>query len=442
MAKGEFQRNPIFAFCSQRLTVSKKSKLARCLLPFLVGAYTKGHAITVTDTLPQGVRAGVFVFVGTGAIDSTLNSDGKLELLSQPLNRTLTLEDLAGFDPRLRLLKSTLDSVGPFGLSEGLLSADLKLDLSIQENRQVGALAWGVNDNWMLGLMVPGVSRSINAKFSALVQKDSSQVRAALGNAPPTLTQALNTFDETQLNEETFLKAIFDDRGYQRPKSSSRFELGDIEVESRYRYFRSPHVDLQLRTIAKLPTGRSQPDITNLFDKPVGTGAYGLKVGSFHDFRVIPKRLSINTALWGGLYTGTSEVRAVKLSPDELIPDLNNTYQVERVSKQLGPEIRWDSGVLSEFYNGAIAFSVNYVFEGKGSDRYRGSRNLDYQGLGENSWSRIHGIETQLELSSIPLFLEKKAPLPGKLTLTFFGPTGGRNYPLAPYGRVDVLLLF
>ncbi len=398
-------------------------------------------SITVTETLPKGVRGAALVYVESARVDSTFNPTGKVELLSQPLNRTLSFDQLAQYSPQLATLKKMLESFGPFGLSEGVISAELKLDLKIQESRRVGALVWALSDDIMLGVMIPVVSRNTESVFSSNVNRDSSRIRQALGILPKSLAGELDKLDQEPL-EPVFLKAIFDDNGYQRPKSFDRVGLGDVEIESRVRYFRSENLNLQFRLGAELPTANHQPDIRNLFDRGLGSGAYGFKAGTYHDVRIVPGVFSFNSAFLGTLYTSNFETRGIKRTSDQFLPNLTDPYQIERVKKQTSPKIRADAGFMVEFWRGAWALSSTYVFEGRGNDRYKGARDLDYGSLSVNSWSRLHGIESSLELSSVPSFVEKKAPLPGKLTLTWFQPIGGKNVALAPYGRLDVLLLF
>ncbi|MEO5668107.1 MAG: hypothetical protein ABIR96_08610, partial [Bdellovibrionota bacterium] len=57
------------------------------------------HAIVTTDVLPKGVRAGAFVWGRSGSVTNSFDSSGNLQSLARPLNRSVTLEDIAKSEP-------------------------------------------------------------------------------------------------------------------------------------------------------------------------------------------------------------------------------------------------------------------------------------------------------------------------------------------------------
>ncbi len=399
-------------------------------------------SITVTETLPYNVRASGLVYINSQTVTDTFNEKGRLEPLAGPLNQRLTMKDLVSRDPRLQTLQNALNGFGPYALGDDLISVDLKGDVKVSEQRQIIALLYGITDKFTLGFYLPVVQRTTEATFSANVFKNTDNVRKALGQIPKALMDALDEVDRANLGTDFFLNEIFYKNGYKAPGVSNRSGIGDLELESRYRFFRSRYFDSAFRFTGKFPTGDAKTDIANIFDKPLGQGALSFKAGAYADTRIIPGLLSFNNALSVTVYEPSETLRAIRRDANSQLPNLNDPYQIERVKKNTGADLKFESGLMVDFWKGALNISTTYVYESHGQDRYAGARDLLYSTLSENTSSRLHSLETSLEFSSIPLYLDKKAPLPGKIVLTWNQPLGGQNIPLAAYGRVDLVLLF
>ncbi len=399
-------------------------------------------SIPVTDTLPQNVRAFGLVLLGSDTVRDLYNENSQLEPLAQPLNRKLSMSDLATRDQRLALLKNALNSYGPFGLGDDLIEVDLSGDVSVTEKRQILAFLWGISDELTVGAFLPYISRTTLSSLSASSTKKTQQLRQILGQTPEALEMALREIDSTNLDTNFFIDQLFVKNGLKVPGLNEKSGLGDLELESRYRFYRGQTVQSALRFTTRVPTGQSEYDVTNVFDRPLGQGHPSFKLGSFTDIKLVPRFLSWNSGLAYTTHLSQKELRAVKKSPEQDLPNVTDPDQIENVSKYTGGDFRFESGLMMDFMGGLLNISSTYVVETHSKDRYLGNRGLDYSSLADKSNTRVEAFETSLEVSSIQAFLDKKFLFPGKVVLTWFQPFRGLNAPVAAYGRVDLVVLF
>ena len=163
---------------------------------------------------------------------------------------------------------------------------------------------------------------------------------------------------------------------------------------------------------------------------------------SIHEVKVWPGIFSISTSAYVKGFAEARLKRAVAKSTDQLLPDLNDSEQIEFVHRKRGYDFGADIGAVADLYGGVGTFSTSFVFSQHLKDNYWGDRSLDYARLMNNTGSQSQGLEFTFGLSSIPLFLKSIWPVPGKWSITWFQPIAGRKSMYTPYGRMDFVLLF
>jgi hypothetical protein len=410
-----------------------------CLL--ILALSGQARAIVTSDVLPKGVRAGAFVWGRAASVTSSFDETGSLQSLARPLNRSVTIDDIAASEPDVKVLEGVLNNLGPEGLGEKLFLTNLYSDVHVSEQRFVTGLLWGLSDRFSAGVIVPIVSRRTNVSFDVDIVNNAKALQQKLGHIPQ-IRDGLQQFIDANIDENLFVSEIFTDRGYIAPTQHEFSALGDIELESRYRYYKGERLNMALRGTVKLPTANHTPDIRNLFDREVGDGVASLKVGAVQSLTLIPYKLSLHTAAFGTYRMEGRKTVALPRDASEPLADLNDPYQIESVTKQLGPSLNTDIGVMVDFWKGGVSFMTSLQSMFKASDKYSGERSLDYARLNSNTAAYEHGVEFSLEVSSVQLFLDKKALAPAKLAFSWYQPLKGKNVIYAPYGRVDVVLLF
>jgi hypothetical protein len=412
-----------------------------CLIVVGVCSSQSLWALTSTDALPRGVRAMAFVYGFAPLVDSSFDTQGELDSLVSPLNRSVTFEELAEFEPELNRLKNVIDSVYPQNIGNQLLHADLYAEARVFEQRYVPALLWGLTDRFSIGAIVPITERKIQSKFYTEVTNQGQNLRELIGKVKG-LEQAAAELESARVGTALFTEKIFTENGYQKPSSFNKSGLGDIEFEARYLYYKSDVVNLGARLNLKVPTADPDADLSNLLDRPLGNGHYALKIGLLQDFKPLGPRWILSSALFITHNFEGRERKAIRMNQDQLLPNLNDPYQIESVRKKRGLDFTTDVALSRSFFDGAVWFGASYIYAYHGQDKYFGTRSLDYSELSLNTQTEEHGFELSLELSSIQLFLKEKFPIPGKLVFAWYEPFKGKNAMYAPYGRMDFALLF
>lgn len=396
----------------------------------------------LAQNLPKGVRAAAYVYGFASGISSSFNSHGNLESLVKPLNRSVSIDTLGQYEPQILTLKNVVNGIGPNQLGDQLVMANLYADLQVREVHNVFALLWGLTDRFTVGAIVPVIKRQVHTEFHVDVVNNSEALMKGLGSASPQLTEGLRRLKEAGLDTPMFEKHIFTDHGLQNPSDFEASGLGDVQLETRYQYFQGARYGCNLRGTLRLPTTTYTPNVTNLFDRPIDEGNVSVKVGMIHSYTVVPGIFTVNSATFFTVRAPRQILRAVPKTPDDILPDVRDPYQVEEISKVGGSQLNQNFGLSVDAWRGVLSFGVTYQYTAHAQDMYYGTRQLNYHYLMSDTASQEHGVEFSAEVSAIPLFLEKISPVPAKIFATWYQPFAGQNTVYTPYGSINVVMLF
>jgi len=410
------------------------------MLSATLGVSPSALAYVSPEALPKGVRALAYVYGFASGIDSRLDESGLLEDLARPLNRSVTIAELAEHKPELLRLQNVLADMDPTWASD-LLSVNLYADVSAFESRKVTGLLWGITDRFSVGMQIPFIEREVSFGFSADVVNNAGAIKSGVGDIKE-LRDGLEILENTPINTQTFTQEIFLARGYNAPQSRRVSAWGDVEVETRYTYFIGDRWSLGLRSGFRAPTSSYRPDIRNVLDQDLAENTWAFKAMHLSEFQIIPRRLSWSASLGGVMRLEKTQTRAYALSESDSLPDLRDPRQIEKVRKTIGPEMNAGSGLQLSALQGWVNFMGSYFYSAKAEDQIRGTRGLDYARETRGSASQTHGYELGVEVSSFSSFRRNSFPLPFKVAAAYVHPVGGRNAIYAPYWRFDSALLF
>ena len=400
----------------------------------------QAQAYSSPEPLPAGVRALAYVYGFGSGVDSRLNSEGRLEFLSEPLNRSVTLEEMAESEPDLLRLKDFLSELDPVW-AENLLAANLYSGLSVNESRKVSGFLWGLTDRLALGVIMPWIERDMAFSFEAAVTNNAATIAKSVGNNAK-LQDGLRQLAEYPLNTQSFVKSVFLDRGYTSPMSAQYKGWGDAEIETRYTYYVGRRWGLGLRGGVVAPTSTHDVDIRNPLDQDIAENTWAYRLTHLSEFQIVPKRLYWSMSFGGKYRSAKKQTRAYALNSDAILPDLNDPWQIETVSKKIGSEFNFDTGLQASFFGGLINVMGSYFYSAKASDSIAGSRGLDYQRETSGTASQLQGYEAAIEISTFTAFQRNAFFIPMKLTAAYVHPISGRNTIFAPYWRFDSVILF
>jgi hypothetical protein len=249
--------------------------------------------------------------------------------------------------------------------------------------------------------------------------------------------------------------------GFKRFQSWNGNGLSDVEAGFRYQYFRTESWRLAFTGGVRFPTGRlDDPD--NLTDYAFGTGAYSILYRFNNDFVLSdlwkPKRASNNQRTANATEPGASKPSGtyqydIREAPGAMEPGdvvLNYTFRYDLVLPQhetkrvpnnvnnpittnrenvkinVGDYFEYEISALFGIWKGLYA-SALYKYGFKLQDKVSGSKGFAYSSLEDETKATSHIYIVGLSYSTLPLFIEKKFPLPLNATLTYRNRFDGSN---------------
>jgi hypothetical protein len=355
-------------------------------------------------------------------VDKKYDPDGHLEDLAADYNQRIL--DSTAF-PALTDVENFFNMPpGSANIGKSLVSFEYKFtDLFL-------TLMYGVTDRVTVGFTLPYYWQKNNVRakldtLNATVGKNQAlNTLAPLtvdGTVPLTTRDAMNLIGHgLDINGDGTIDVP--GYGYKKFATWSERGIGDLEVGTRVQYFKTDTWRLAFTGGVRFPTGKlDDPD--NLVDLDFGSGAYALLFRFNHDYEVV-KNLVLNGTLEYDLILPEKVTLRI---PDDVNQPL--TLNRERVRRDIGDIIGLKVSAGYSFWKGFTA-SVLYHFEGKWEDNVSGNRGYNYRSVEEETDTQSHVYVLGLSYSTLPLFLEKKFPIPLCVTLAYRDRFAGRNNAL------------
>jgi hypothetical protein len=364
-------------------------------------------------------------------------------------------EDVAtDFDNR-RLDSSVFAGLGQLEAALGLPAGSASLGdskVSFEYNFTIlnfGA-QYGVTDKLTVGVNVPYLWRNNRVRARLDSGPGSSAtigLNAALNTLAPLVvpgTVPLTTNDIQNLlgggldinGDGTIDVAGF---GYKRIDDWYDDGFGDVEAGFRYQFVNRTPWRLAFTGGARFPTG-SVDDPDSLVDFEFGTGAYALLFRGHADY-FIPR-------LWGGPRTRSTDTVPIVPDPGDLILNATLRYDVvlpakelkrvpddidnvitrnkEKVDRDIGDTLSFEVSARLGLVTG-LSLTATYYFEHKWEDEVSGKRGFRYRTLEEETETEDHIYIVALRYSTIPLYLEKRFPIPLGGSIGYREKFAGRN---------------
>ena len=372
--------------------------LCPCLF-LLMGATSYLYADTA-EVLPKGIFRGDIEYSYYLPIDSKFDPDGNEEDLAADYNTSMN----SNLFPALKLLEAG------FGLPDGSASlGDSVVDFEYDIDQIDLKLFYGITDKLSIGTKIPyyWIKNNVNAGVStANATIGFNQYFGQPGDpfGVPLIPVQFGGVKNDLLATEFVQDTLVQDYGFGRVESWSDHGIGDIEAGARYQYLQTDNWRLAFTGAVRFPTGQvDDPD--NLVDVAFGSGAWALLFRSNNDYTGF-KNIVLNATFEYDLVLPDNETVRV---PD----DVNNpiTINKEKVSRNLGDIFRLKlSGAYALPKGFGLYLFYSYAFQSK--DSVSGDRGFVYESLEDETDWTYHEYKIGVSYSTIPLFQEKKFPLP------------------------------
>jgi len=396
----------------------KKSPLAFFLFLFILQIVTISYADDA-EVLPKGVVRvkvdSLFYF----PIDERFNPEGDVENVAVDYNKNLdsnVFRDLVIVESFFGM------RTGSASIGKSIVS--FEYDFTIVNSQ----FDYGLTDKLTVGVLIPywWVKNNVNARLdtsSATVGRNPNitvmlvplwlpeTVRLTTKDVQNLLGRGLDINRDGKIDIRGF--------GYKRVGTWSTSGLSDIEAGFRYQYLKTVDWRLAFTGGVRFPTGEvDDPD--NLVDYSLGKGAYALLFRLNNDYTAI-KNLLLNATVRYDLLIPDREVQRV---PDDV--NIPITVNKEKVKRNLGDVFELEFSGKYTFPKG-FDLSLLYKYGFKLKDDISGNKGFAYESLEEETDWTDHVFITCLSYSTVPLYMEKKFPVPLIASLSYRNRFAGSN---------------
>ena len=396
----------------------KKSTLALFLFLFFSQIVSISYADDA-EVLPKGVVRVKIDSLFYFPIDERFNPEGDVENVAVDYNKNLNSRVFHDLD----IVESFFD-MRPGSASIGKSVVSFEYDFTIVNFQ----FDYGITDRLTAGVFIPywWVKNSVKARLdtsAATVGRNPNitvmlvplwlpeTVPLTTGDVQNLLGQGLDINRDGKIDIPGF--------GYKRVKTWSGSGLSDIEAGFRYQYLKTVNWRLAFTGGMRFPTGEAD-DPDNLVDYSLGKGSYAFLFRLNNDYTGI-ENLLLNATIRYDLLIPDKEVQRV---PD----DVNNpiTVNKENVERNLGDVFELELSGKYEFAKG-FDLSLLYKYGSKQKDKISGKKRFAYESLElETDWTE-HVYMAGLSYSTIPLYMEKRFPLPLTASLWYRNRFAGSN---------------
>lgn len=315
-----------------------------------------------------------------------------------------------------------------FGMPPGSATLGRSIvDFEYRFNILEFGLEYGITDRLSVGLLVPywWVENQVDARIdsaTATVGKNPFLNAIVPLNMPGTVP--LTTADVIRL-----LGPGLDINGdgrvdipgydYKRFGSFSGDGFSDVEAGFRYQYLLTDRWRLAVTAGMRFPTGEvDDPD--NLTDFGRGDGVFAPLFRLNNDFIGVKNLILNATFRYDLLLPDTKTLRVLE--------DVNQPLSriKERVDRDLGDVFEFEGSAKYEFFKGFTG-AVLYKYGFKLKDDMQGENGHSLPSLEAETDSTEHVYMVGVSYSTLPLYQEKKFPLPLSFSLTFRDRFAGSN---------------
>jgi hypothetical protein len=230
------------------------------------------------------------------------------------------------------------------------------------------------------------------------------------------------------------VQSELENRGFDRLEDWDNNGIGDIEAGCKYQYLRTEDLRLAFLGGFRAPTGETD-DPDNLIDYPLGSGAWWL-LFYLNNTYTGTENLILDFTIKYELSLPDKERVRVPESRDQPL-----TGEKEKVDRNLGDLIELEVEALYQFRE-MFNIGAIYNYAHKFSDSVSGDKDLNYESLEDDSHVKSHIVKVNLGFSTIPLFRDKKFPIPMTVTLTYRDRFAGQNKLNSQYIGLNIVAFF
>jgi hypothetical protein len=382
------------------------------------------------EVLPKGVTSlrlnSKFYF----PVDEQYNDNGDTEDIATDFNSKLN----SRIFPDLSLIEYAFGMPAGYG-SIGNSVVSMKYDFYLYDFY----IEHGITDRFSVGVKIPywDVKNNVNASVNTTNATIGFNSNFGMPGDPfevPLIPVSIGGIRNNDLATKFVQNYLVQYYGYNRVESWSGNGLSDIEIGGRYQYLNTENWRLAFTSGVRAPTGETD-DPDNLMDYALGSGAWALLFYFNNDYAAI-KNTILNLTLKYDLYLPDNEVMRV---PDDVNQPI--TPNKEDVHRDIGDIIEINASASYQFLKGSNVY-LEYLYGYKFKDSISGNMGFAYDQLEAQSDREEQVVKIGIGYSTIPLYQEKKFPLPLTVDITYRNRFAGKNTLKSDYISIGVAVFF
>jgi len=374
-----------------------------------------------TQVLPKGVRSFMFKQGLVGNIANRFGNDTSLYSLDSRLSKNFDAEEILNFHARAPELVETLNQAVPYSMGKNIQLGELRFGGEAQVTYSAPVLAYGITNNWTLGFAVPFAKLDADISVQSGGNNNLEEIYNGLaekGNLNAELDAAYQRLRNIDLRQAFY--DYLSNKSYKSLEADDSWQLGDIQIVSKYRYFDKPKYSLLNKVTITLPTG-AEDDPNQLLDIPI-FHRRSIEISQVQDYR-IDKKNTIGSSIGYQWNMADRIAKRVPLNEDDHLPNLD---RLEDVNRDIGDVVKWEINYRTAWTD-AISTGVSYLGEKKAKDTYSGNRAYNYSLLSSNTDANVHKFELLAAYSSVNSYLKKKATIPFGVSYRYSNLFAGAN---------------
>lgn len=393
------------------------------MMVYLLLVMISAFSIEDTQVLPKGVRSVMWKQGVVGSITNRFGNDNTLYSLDGRLSKNFDANEILKLHPRAPELIDALNNTLPskYQLGNQIQLGELRFDGDASVHYSAPVMAYGITEKWTLGLAVPFVKLEADIQVKSGGNNNTKEIYNAIARDGQ-LSEELDREFKRLMNLD--LKQAFHDqlhaKSYQPLEANDKWQLGDVQLVSKYRYYETERWGFLNKILFNAPTG-PEDDPNHLLDLPMLHRTF-IEVSQVQDYKW-SRSVYLGTAFTYKWNLPDSIEKRVPRYQGDYLPD---TDRLENVDRDIGDAYRWEANIRKRWSH-TLSSSVAYIGEYKNEDYYTGSKGYNYSLLSENTDAVYHKLEANISYSSVDNFLDKKALFPFLVSYKYSDIFSGRN---------------
>lgn len=391
-----------------------------CVLSFLFFSSIIAYAEDAF-VLPKGILGTNAEFFYYFPINERYDPDGDVEDVAVDYNTTLDSRVFPGLGLVEQFFKMPSGSAN---VGRSVVSFDIELKaLEV-------TVAYGITDRLSAGIKIPyrwaktDVDSKLNTSKATVgknVPLNNLTPLAVPGTVPLTKRDVIDLLGKgLDINGDGTLE--IQGFGYDRFGTYSHNGLGDIEIGAKYQYFKTEKWRLAVTAGMRFPSGE-RDDPNNLVDYHLGNGVYAIFFTVHNDYTGI-KNLLLNASFKYDIQLPDEE--KLRVPADVSLPITRDEEKVDRDVGDVGELEFLGRYTLAKGFDTTLLYRYGF----KQKDSVSGDKGYAYESLEEETDYTEHIFIARLTYSTLPLYMEKKFPVPLSTTLSYRNRFAGSNNAL------------